>query len=52
MTQYNTINIKLSNSQINKLKSRTKNGTKVILKISSNIVGYSNDENNFLHKLL
>ena len=52
MTQYNTLNVKLSNSQINKLKSITKNNTKVTLKISSNIIGDSNDENNFLHKLL
>ena len=29
-----------------------KNGTKVTLKISSNIVSDFNDENNFLHKLL
>ena len=29
-----------------------KNGGKVTLKISSNVVGYSNDENNFLYKLL
>ena len=52
MTQYNTLNVKLSNSQTNKLKSRIKNNTKVTLKISSNIIGDSNDENNFLHQLL
>ena len=52
MTQNNTLNVKLSNSQLNKLKSETKNGTKVVLKISSNVVGDSNDENNFLHSLL
>ena len=52
MTQYNTSNVKLSNPQLNKLKSGTKNGTEVTLKISSNVVGDSNDENNFLHKLL
>ena len=44
MTQYNTIIVKLSNSQLNKLKSRIKNGTEVTFKISSNIVGDSNDE--------
>ena len=27
MTQYNTLNVKLSNSQLNKLKSGIKNGT-------------------------
>ena len=52
MTQYNTLNVKLSNSQLNKLKSGIKNGTEVILKISSNVVGHSNDENNFPRKLL
>ena len=52
MTQYNTLNIKLSNLQLNKLKSRIKIGTEVTLKISSNVVGISNDGNNFLHKLL
>ena len=52
MTQYNTLNVKLSNSQLNNLKSGIKNGTEVTLKISSNVVGDSNDENNFPHKLL
>ena len=52
MTQYNTLNVKLSNSQLNKLKSGIKNGTEVTLKLSSNVVGDSNDENNFPHKLL
>ena len=48
MAQQNTFNVKLSNSQLNKLKS----GIKVTLKISSNVVGDSNDKNNFPHKLL
>ena len=52
MTQYNTLNVKLSNSQPNKLKSGMKNGTGVTLKISSNIVGDSNDENNLPHNYL
>ena len=42
----------MSSSQLNKLKSGIKNGIKVILKIFSNVVGNSNDENNFQHKLL
>ena len=46
MTQSNTLNIKLSNSQINKLKSGIKTGTEVT------VFGDSNDENNFPHKLL
>ena len=29
MTQYNILNVKLSNLQLNKLKSGIKNGTKV-----------------------
>ena len=41
MTQYNTLNVKLSNSQFNKLKSGTKNGNEVTLKLSSNVVGDS-----------
>ena len=42
----------MSKSQLNKLKSWRKIGTEVILKISSNVVGQSNDENKFLDKLL
>ena len=51
MTQCNTLNVELSNSQLNKLKSAIKNGTRVTLDLSSNIIGDSNDENNFPHKL-
>ena len=43
MTQYNTLNVKLSNSQINKLKSAIKNGTEVTLNLLSDIVGDSKD---------
>ena len=46
------MNVKLSNSQLNKLKSTIKNGTNVALRVSSNMVGNSNDETNFPHKLL
>ena len=52
MAQYNTLNVKLSNSQINKLKSGIKNGTEITWKLSSNVVSDSNNENNFPHKLL
>ena len=52
MTQYNTLNVKLSNAQLDKLKSGIKNGIEVTLKLSSNVVGDSNDKNNFPHKLL
>ena len=52
MTQYNTLSIKLSNLQLNKLKSGIKSNAEVTLKISSNVIGDSNDENNFLHTFL
>ena len=52
MTQYDTLNIKLSNLQLNKLKSAMKNGTEVTLNLLSNLIGNSNDETNFPHKLL
>ena len=34
MTQYNSLNIKLSNSQLNKLKLEIKNKTEVVLRLS------------------
>ena len=52
MAQYNSLNVKLSNSQLNKLKSSIKNETDVVLRISSNMVGNSNDNINFPHELL
>ena len=42
----------MSNSQFNNLKYGIKNGTEVSLKISSNVAGDSNDQNNFPYKLL
>ena len=50
MTQYNSLNVKLSNSQFNKFKSAIKNKTEVVLRLSPNMIG--NNENNFLHQLL
>ena len=52
MTQYNSLNVKLSNSQLNKLKSAIKNKTEVVLRLSSNMIGNSDDETSFPHKLL
>ena len=52
MAQYNTLNVKLSNSQLHKLKSAIKNGTELTLNLSSNLMGNSNDETDFPHKLL
>ena len=50
MTQYSSLNVKLSNSQLNKLKSALKNETEVVLRLSSNIIG--DNETNFPHNLL
>ena len=50
MTQYNSFNVKLSNLQLNKLKSAIKNETEVVLRLSSNMIG--DNETNFPHKLL
>ena len=52
MTQYKILNVKLSNSQLNKLNSAIKNETEVTLNLSSNLIRNSNDETNFTHKLL
>ena len=52
MTQYNSLNVTPSNSQLNKLKSAVKNETDVVLRLSSNMIGNSDDETNFPHKLL
>ena len=50
MTQYNRLNVKLSNSQLNKLISAIKNKSDVVLRLSSNMIG--DNETNFPHKLL
>ena len=52
MTQYNSLNVKLSNSQLNKSESSIQNETDVVLRISSNTVGNSNDNTNFPDELL
>ena len=52
MTQYYSLNVKISNSQLDKLKSAIKNEAEVVLKLSSNMVGISDDETNFSHRLL
>ena len=46
MTQYNRVNVKLSTSQLNKLKSAIKNENDVVIKLSLNMIG------NFPHELL
>ena len=52
MTQYNSSNVKLSYSQLNKFKSAIKNETEVVLRLSSNMIGDSDDKINFPHELL
>ena len=52
MTQYNSLNVTLSHSQLNKLKSAIKNETEVVLRLLSNMIGNSDDETNFPHNLL
>ena len=50
MPQYNSFNVKLSNSQLNKFKSAIKNETEVVLRLSSNMIG--DHENDFPHKFI
>ena len=50
MTQCNSLNVTLSNSQLNKLKTAIKIKSELVLRLSSNMIG--DDETNFPHKLL
>ena len=52
MTQYNRVNVKLSTSQLNELKSAIKNENDVVIRLSLNMIGDSNDKGNFPHELL
>ena len=47
MVEYNTVNVKLSNSQLNKLKSAVKNNQGTTLRMNARIF----DENNLPHEL-
>ena len=47
MTEFNSLNVKLYNSQLNKLKSALKNETEVALRLSSNMIG--DNKANFPH---
>ena len=51
MTQYNVLNVKLSNSELNKVKSAIKNESEVVLRLPSNMIGDSDDKINFPHEL-
>ena len=50
MTQYNSSNVKLSNSHINKLRSAKKNETEVVSRLPATMIG--DDETNFPHELI
>ena len=52
MTQYNRLNVKLLNSQLDKLKSAIKNENDVVIRLFPYMIGDSNDKGNFLHELL
>ena len=52
MNQYNLLNVKVSKSQLNKLKSQIKNGVEVTLNLTSNVVHNSNDGSNISQKFL
>ena len=53
MTHYNTLNVKSSDSQLNKLRLGIKNYTEVtFIKVSLKVNGGSNDENSSPHKSL
>ena len=46
MTQCNSLNVKMSSSELNKLELGRKNGTEVTLNLSWNVIRYSNDDTN------
>ena len=50
MPQCSSLNLKLSDSQLNKLKPAIKNEAEEVLRLSSNMV--SDNKTNFPHKLL
>ena len=58
MTQYNSLNVNRSNSQLNKMfknkfiKSTINNELKVVLRLSSNLICNSDDKINFSQELL
>ena len=49
---YNRVNVKLSTSQLNKLKSAIKNENDVVIRLPLNMIGDSNDKGNFPHESL
>ena len=47
MTKYNSLNVKLSNLQLDKLKSTIKNETEVVVRLTSNMI--SDNKTSFSH---
>ena len=52
MTQYNSCNVKIPNSQLSKSKSAIINQTEVVVRLLWNMIYNFDDETNFLHNLL
>ena len=52
MTQCNSLDVNPSNPQLNKLKSAIRNEANVVSRLSPNMIGNSDDEINFPHRLL
>ena len=52
MTRYNRVNVKLSRPQLNKLKAAIQNENDVVITLSPNMIGDSNDKTNFPDELL
>ena len=50
--QYNSLNVKLSNSQLHKLKSEIEDGIEADLRLSPNMIGDYGDKINFSHELV
>ena len=50
--QCNSLNVKLSNSQLHKLKPEIEDGIKPDLQLSPNMIGDYDDKINFPHELL
>ena len=52
MTQYYSLNVNSLNTQLNELKSAIKHETDAVLRLSSNIIGNSDNDTSFPSKLL
>ena len=52
MTECNSLSVKLSNSQLNRLTSAIKSDKRLVLRLSSSMIGDSDGKINFSHELL